>query len=356
MVKSKNYPISLGLTFDDVLLEPRESRVFREDTNLETHLTKKIKLRIPIIAAAMDTVSGSAMAIALGKLGGMAVIHRNCSKEEQVRMVALAKKENVLVGAAVGSNDLERAQMLDRSGVDAIFVDTAHAHNMKVVESAKKIKKHIKAALIVGNIATKEAALELVKFADGIKVGIGPGSICTTRVVAGVGVPQLTAIFDVCEVAKKHGIPVIADGGMRYSGDIVKALAAGAGSVMTGSMLAGTDETPGKIITINGKKFKSHRGMGSLAVMKGNNSSDRYFQKNSKTFVPEGVEAMLPYKGPVSDVVDQLLGGIRSGMGYIGAKTIADMTKRARFIQITNAGLIESHPHDITITKKAPNY
>ena len=352
----KKQSITLGLTFDDVLLEPRESRVSRDDIRLETKLTKKIKLQIPIIAAAMDTVSEVEMAVALGKQGGMAVIHRNCSVEEQVKMVTLVKKTGVLVGAAVGAGDLERAQALDKAGVDAIFVDTAHAHNMRAIDGAKKIKKSIKAALIVGNIATKEAALELAKFADGIKVGIGPGSICTTRIVAGIGVPQLTALLNVCEVAQKYGIPVIADGGMKYSGDAVKALAAGASSIMTGSMLAGTDESPGKIITVDGKKFKSHRGMGSLAVMKGNKSSDRYFQKNVKTYVPEGVEAMVPYKGPVADAIDQLTGGIKSGMGYIGAATIADMPKRARFIQITQAGLIESHPHSIQITKKAPNY
>lgn len=352
----KKPTIALGLTFDDVLLEPRESRVSRDDIRLETQLTKKIKLQVPIIAAAMDTVSEEKMAIALGKQGGMAVIHRNCSIEEQAKIVAVVKKAGVLVGAAVGAGDLERAQALDKAGVDAVFVDTAHAHNMRAVDGAKKIKKAIKAALIVGNIATKEAALELVKFADGIKVGIGPGSICTTRIVAGIGVPQLTALLEVCEVAKKYGVPVIADGGMKYSGDAVKALAAGASSIMTGSMLAGTDESPGKVITVDGKKFKSHRGMGSLAVMKGNKSSDRYFQKNVKTYVPEGVEAMVPYKGPVTEVVEQLTGGIKSGMGYIGAATIADMPKRARFIQITQAGLIESHPHSIQITKKAPNY
>ncbi len=353
MEKSK---ITLGLTFDDVLLEPRESHVSRGDISLATQLTKKIKLQIPILGAAMDTVSGEAMAIALGKLGGMAVIHRNCSVEEQVQMVTMAKKHQVLVGAAVGASDLERAIALDKAGVDAIFVDTAHAHNMRTVEGARKIKKNIKAQLIVGNVATKEAALELVKFADGIKVGIGPGSICTTRVVAGIGVPQLTAVMNVYEVAKKHKIPIIADGGIKYSGDAVKALAAGASSVMLGSMLAGTLESPGELLEMNNQKFKSYRGMGSLVVMEGGKSSDRYFQKDSKNYVPEGVEGMVPFLGPVSEIVDQITGGIKSGMGYIGASNIEGMPKRARFIQITNAGLVESHPHSIVITKKAPNY
>jgi len=352
----KQNKITLALTFDDVLLEPRESNVSREEITLETNLTKKIKLQIPILSAAMDTVSGEEMAIAMGKLGGMAVIHRNCSIEEQVKIVTAVKKHNVLVGAAVGPNDLERAKALDQVGVDAIFVDTAHAHNMKSVQGAKEIKKNIKAELIVGNIATKEATLELVKFADGIKVGIGPGSICTTRVVAGVGVPQLTAVMNVFEIAKKYNVPIIADGGIKFSGDAVKALAAGASSIMLGSMLAGTKESPGEIITIDGREFKEYRGMGSLAVMKGNQSSDRYFQKDSKTYIPEGVEATIAYKGPVADIIEQISGGIKSGMGYIGAKDIKSMPKHAHFVQITHAGLIESHPHSITISKKAPNY
>ena len=234
---------------------------------------------------------------------------------------------------------------------------------MNVVESAKKIKKRVKAQIIVGNIATREAALELVKFADAIKVGVGPGSICTTRVVAGIGVPQLSAILNVAKAVKGR-VPIIADGGMKSSGDIVKALGAGASSAMLGSMLAGTDEAPGKIITIKGpsaslgtgKKYKSYRGMGSFEAMSGGKSSDRYFQKGAKKYVPEGVSALTAYKGKLEDVIYQITGGIKSGMGYIGAKTISDIPKRARFIQITNAGLRESHPHSVTINKKAPNY
>ncbi|MDP3724858.1 MAG: IMP dehydrogenase [Nanoarchaeota archaeon] len=346
----------LGLTFDDVLLEPRESAVVRNEADTKTRLTKKIELQIPIVAAAMDTVSEAAMAIALGRLGGFAVIHRNCSVEAQVAMVREAKQAGVLVGAAVGSYDLERAKALDAAGADAIVVDTAHAHALRTIQGAEEIKKNIKAELIVGNIATKEAAKAICTFADAVKVGVGPGAICTTRVVAGVGVPQLTAILSVAEVARGRGIPVIADGGIKNSGDIVKALAAGASSIMMGSMLAGTDEAPGEVFEINGEKYKSYRGMGSLAVMKGGASSDRYFQKDEKEFVPEGVEGAVTCKGPLKDVIFQMMGGLKSGMCYIGAKTIADMAPQARFIRITQAGIRESHPHSIVITKQPPNY
>ena len=361
--------IRFGLTFDDVLLEPRESGVVRDGAKLETKLTRKIKLQIPILAAAMDTVSEDAMAVSLGRLGGMAVIHRNCSVGRQVEMVKKAKKAGVLAGAAVGSYDLERAKALDQAGADAIVVDTAHGHNLLVIKGAMQIRKAVKAQLIVGNIATREAAAELVKFADAIKVGVGPGSICTTRVVTGIGVPQLTAILDVAKIAARKKIPVIADGGIKYSGDAVKALAAGASVVMLGSMLAGTREAPGKVIKMDGQLYKSYRGMGSLGVMQGGKSSDRYFQApltlpspatgrgiKGGGYVPEGVEAVTLYKGELADVIFQITGGIKSGMGYIGAATIADIPKHARFIQITNAGLQESHPHSVTIIKKSPNY
>ncbi len=349
--------IPLKLTFDDVLLEPRKSPVTRSGADLKTQLTKKIELQIPILSSAMDTVSELDMAIALGKLGGMAVLHRSCTIQDQVAGVKKAKKAGVLVGAATGTADVERAQALAAAGVDAVVVDTAHAHNNFAIEGIKQMRKVLKKTqLIVGNLATAEAARDLLPYADALKVGIGPGSICTTRIVAGVGVPQLSAIMDVVEVASKKKIPVIADGGIKYSGDAVKALAAGASCIMVGSMLAGTDEAPGKVITKNGEKFKSYRGMGSLAVMKQNKSSDRYFQKSAKKFIPEGVEALTPYKGSVVDIIDQLTGGLQSGMGYIGARTIAEMPKQARFVQITAAGLRESHPHSITISKKAPNY
>lgn len=350
----KTFP--LALTFDDVLLEPRASAVSRSEVKLETKLTKKIKLQIPILAAAMDTVSELRMAQTIGKLGGIAVLHRNCPVSRQVTWVKALKKQGLLAGAAVGPGDLERALALDRAGADAIFVDTAHAHNLRALRSAKELKKKLKAELIVGNIATAEAARDLCKFADAVKVGVGPGSICTTRVIAGIGVPQLTAVMEVVKIAGRLNIPVIADGGMRYSGDMVKALAAGASAVMAGGMLAGTAETPGKIVKIKDQFYKTYRGMGSLGVMQGGNSSDRYFQKGAKKYVPEGIEGMVAYKGPVSEVIEQMVGGIRSGMGYIGAADIPAMWKQARFIRITNAGLKESHPHSITILKKSPNY
>ncbi|MCH7492912.1 IMP dehydrogenase [Patescibacteria group bacterium] len=348
--------LTIGLTFDDVLLEPRRSAVVRSEVVLHTQLTKQLTLNIPIISAAMDTVSDAPMAIALGKLGGLAVVHRNCTIAEEVAMVRQARAKKVQVGAAVGPHDMERAKALDQAGASAIFLDCAHAHSVRIIQSAKRMKKSIKAPLVVGNIATKEAAAALVTFADAVKVGIGPGAICTTRVVAGIGVPQLTAIQNVVAVAKKKNIPVIADGGIKYSGDIVKALAAGASSVMLGSLLAGTKEAPGRTLRIKGQLVKSFRGMGSLGAMAKGQSSDRYFQKDNTKYVPEGIEGIVPYKGPVKDVIWQLIGGLKSGMGYIGSKTITDISKQARFIQITNVSLIESHPHGVTITKPAPNY
>lgn len=345
-----------GLTFDDVLLEPRNAGVVRSGVFLLSKLTKKISIDIPVIAAAMDRVSGPEMAIALGKLGGLAVLHRNCSVAEQVAMVKKVKKAKVLVAAAVGPADTERALALDKAGADIIVVDTAHGHNLRALKSAREIKRKIRAQLIYGNIGTAEGAREAAKFADAIKIGIGPGSICTTRVVAGVGVPQLTAVMDCVSEAKKKNVPVVADGGMRYSGDIVKALAAGASTVMLGSMLAGTKEAPGKLIKIKGELYKEYRGMGSYGAMQGGKSTDRYQQKNSKVLVPEGVEAVIKYKGPVADVLAQITGGLQTGMSYIGANSISEMPKMARFIRITNAGLKESHPHSILISKKAPNY
>ena len=345
-----------ALTFDDVLLEPRTSDISRNDISLETFVTKKIKLQIPIISAAMDRVTEAPMAIALGKLGGMGVIHRNCSIEQEVAMVKLVKKAGVIVAASVGPMDTARALALDAAGADAIVVDTAHGQHLGAIRNAKELKKKIKAQLIFGNIATAEAAKPILEFADAIKVGIGPGSICTTRIVAGVGVPQLTAIMDVVSLASKKKVPVIADGGIKYSGDIVKALAAGASCVMLGSMLAGTDEAPGKVITKNGVKYKEYRGMGSLGAMQTNLSSDRYQQKNVKVKVPEGVEAYTPYKGSIDGIITQIVGGLQSGMGYIGAKAIAQMHVQARFVRITNAGLKESHPHSLAHMNKAPNY
>lgn len=353
-MKISDFPI--GLTYDDVLLEPRFSDVVRSEVDLGAQVTKKIKIKIPILAAAMDTVSEAEMGIVLGQLGGLAVLHRNCSVAEEVTMLKKVQAKKLISAASVGPHDIERAKALDKAGADIIVVDCAHAHNKKIIASAKIIKKSIKAQLIVGNIATQEAALEFVKFADAIKVGIGPGSICTTRVVAGIGVPQLTAILNVVAVAKKYKVPVVADGGLKYSGDIVKALAAGASTVMLGSMLAGTKESPGKVIRINGQMVKKYRGMGSLGAMKKGQSSDRYFQKGNKRYVPEGVEGIIPYKGMLEEVIFNMIGGLRSGMGYIGAKNIPQLAVRAKFIRITNASLKESHPHTISINKKAPNY
>ncbi|TET45791.1 IMP dehydrogenase [candidate division TA06 bacterium] len=474
-----------GLTFDDVLLVPRKSSVLPRQVEVATRLTRKLTLNIPLVSAAMDTVTEAEMAIAIAREGGIGVIHKNTTIDEQASQVdrvkrsesgiiqqpitlspdqtigqaiqlmsefsisglpvvggegnllgmltkrdllfedemslkveelmtreglvsvpvgtSLEKAQEVLrkakveklpvvdsegrlkglitakdmmksilypnackdslgrlrVGAAVGISEdtIDRARALANSGADCIVVDTAHGHSEMVMNTARKLKETIKdVELIVGNVATKEATKALIVLgASAIKVGIGPGSICTTRVIAGVGVPQLTAIMDCCAVARAKGVPVIADGGVKYSGDIVKALAAGADSVMVGNLLAGTDESPGETITLEGRRFKVYRAMGSIDAMK-SGSKDRYFQMGAKKLVPEGVEGRVPYRGPVSDTVYQLVGGIRSGMGYCGAKDLGELRRRARFVRVTGAGLRESHPHDVTITKEAPNY
>ena len=348
--------IRKAYTFDDVLLEPRYSEVDIRKVDLKTKVSKNVALDIPIISAAMDTVTESAMAISLARDGGLGVLHRNCTIDEQIAELKKVKESGVLAGAAVGPHDIERAQVLDEVGVDVIFIDCATAHKKDVIESAKKIKDLVKADIAVGNIATADAARELVEFADGIKVGVGPGSICTTRVVSGVGVPQLTAVMDVVSIASEAGVPVIADGGIKYSGDVVKALAAGASAVMLGGVLAGTDEAPGKLITLDGEKYKTYRGMGSLGAMQEGNSSDRYFQKGAKKYVPEGVEGIVRHKGELKEIIYHIIGGLRSGMGYIGANKISEMPKQARFVQITSAGYSESHPHSLSSHEDAPNY
>ena len=479
------------LTFDDVLLKPQASTILPNNVDISTNLTKEIKLNIPIISAAMDTVTESKMAISMSQNGGLGVIHKNYDIETQsyevkkvkryeagivynpitmspnntiedvlnvmekqnisgfpvvdkanklqgiitnrdVRFVinkktkvkdlmtkkvisitqtqskgmssfGLAKKllqENrieklvvtdnnnkciglitvkdiqrgekfpysvkdkngqLLVGAAIGSkpNDLQRAIELDKAGVDILFIDTAHGHSSAVLESFKKIRKKINLPIVVGNIATPEAAKDLIKLgADAIKVGIGPGSICTTRIVAGVGVPQFTAIQDIATITNKNKIPMISDGGIRYSGDIVKALAAGANCIMAGSLFAGTDESPGEVFLFQGRSYKSYRGMGSLGAM-ARGSADRYFQdeiNEAIKLVPEGIEGRIPYKGQVSNVLFQLTGGLRSGMGYTGSKNLTILKKNAKFVRLTNSGINESHVHGVQVTKEAPNY
>ncbi len=474
-----------GLTFDDVLLIPGASDVTPNMIDLHTTLVKGVVLNTPIMTAAMDTVTEAKMAIAIAREGGIGIIHKNMTIEQQADEVDKVKrsengvianpfsltvdhvvsdadnlmgkyrisgvpivdksgklvgiitnrdmrflsdfnqkigdvmtkdnlitapvgttmeeaqailrkhkieklpivdeegylkglitikdiekavqypnsardsKGRLLCGAAIGitGDVLERAGALVEAQVDVLVLDSAHGHSKNIMECLKKVKAaYPNIPVIAGNIATAEAAEDLIAAgADAVKVGIGPGSICTTRVVAGIGVPQITAVYDVAKVAQKHGIPVIADGGIKYSGDIVKAIAAGANVVMLGSLLAGCEESPGETEIYQGRQFKVYRGMGSLAAM-ACGSKDRYFQSGAKKLVPEGVEGRVPYKGAVADSVFQLIGGIRAGMGYCGCPTVDDMHKKAKFVQITSAGLIESHPHDIQITKEAPNY
>ncbi len=476
-----------GLTYDDVLLVPAYSEVLPRTVDLSTKFSRNIELKIPFVTAAMDTVTEAKMAIAIAREGGIGVIHKNMSIEEQARQVAIVKraengmiydpitiqrgstvgaalelmaeyhiggipvvdedrrlvgivtnrdlrfeqetgklidevmtsenlvttdqktdliaaarilqenkieklpvvdKDNRLVGlitykditkakdkpmsckdskgrlrvaAGVGvtADTMERMEALIHAGADAIVIDTAHGHSKFVIEKLKEAKQRFQGVdIVVGNVATGDAARMLVEAgADAIKVGIGPGSICTTRVVAGVGVPQLSAIYDVACALKGTGVPMIADGGLRYSGDVVKALAAGGNCVMIGSLVAGTEESPGETIIFNGRKFKTYRGMGSLEAME-NGSKDRYFQSavaDAKKLVPEGIAGRVPYKGSVQEVIYQLVGGLRSGMGYCGTSTI-EALHTAKFTRITNAGVLESHPHDITITSEAPNY
>ena len=427
MTTSKSKFIETGLTFDDVLLVPSYSEVLPNSVNLHSKFSKNLPMKVPIVSAAMDTVTESKMAIAMAQEGGIGVIHKNLSIEDQsdkVRRVkrsesgmildpiTLSKDDNVsdalgcmkeysiggipiidesgkLIGlitfrdiqkitlkpssnkdefgrlrvaAAIGvaGDSFERARMLFNSGVDALVIDTAHAHTKSVLETIKKIKKEFfNIDIVAGNVATAEAAKFLVKSGiDGIKVGIGPGSICTTRIVAGVGYPQLSAIHNIAKEIKGSGSTIIADGGIKHTGDITKAIAAGADCVMLGSLLAGTHESPGETIILEGRKFKTYRGMGSLEAME-RGSKERYFQSkvdDKNKFVPEGIVGRVPYKGFLVESMHQFIGGLKSGMGYCGAKNISDLKNNSQFVQITRAGLDESHPHNITITKESPNY
>ena len=350
--------IKEALTFDDVTLVPQYSSILPYETITTTNLFKKLKLNIPLISSAMDTVTESKMAIAMGKSGGLGIIHKNLSPNNQALEVKKVKKNNFFVGAAIGTNDedIKRVYKLLESKIDLIVVDTAHGHTKKVLTIIKRIKKISKNCIIcAGNIATGKAAKFLADAgADIVKVGIGPGSICTTRLVTGIGVPQLSAVLNVKKTLKNYNTKIISDGGIKFSGDIAKAIAAGADAVMIGSLFSGTAESPGKTFKYKGKIYKNFRGMGSIGAMS-SGSADRYFQKKSKNiskYVAEGVESIVQFKGPVNKIIYQLIGGLRSSMGYMGAKTIKDLQKKSEFVKITKAGFYESMVHNVDQIKK----
>lgn len=372
---------AFGLTFDDVLLLPGFANFSRSAINLSTNLTKRIKLSTPLVSAPMDTVTESRLAIELGKLGGIGIIHRNLSIGNQALEVKKVKSKKLLAGAAIGASTgfEERIKALSKVRVDVVVVDSAHGFSKGVIETVRFIKKNYKNIdVIAGNIATFDGAKALIEAgADGLRVGMGPGAICTTRIISGMGVPQITAILETVRIAKKLGIPVIADGGIKYSGDMVKALAAGASTVMMGGYFAQSLESPGKTITLKPNEipsrfqrlshvqthylFKEYRGMGSEGAMKKGakiKSEDEFHGKSYKdrVLVAEGVEGLVPVKGSVKELVDQAVGGIKSGMYYVGVKNILELQKKAKFIQITQASLTESHPHDIFVTNPGKNY
>ena len=356
-------PIKEALTFDDVTLAPKYSEILPSETDTGVTLAKNLKLKIPLLSSAMDTVTESKMAIAIAKSGGIGVIHRNLKIETQILEIKKVKKQKLLVGAAVGAgpNEFIRAKAIIKEGVDLIVVDTAHGHTKKVAEIIKFIKKSKSRniALCAGNIATSDAAKFLMKLGvDIIKVGIGPGSICTTRLVAGIGVPQLSAILSVRNGMKNKNVKIISDGGIKYSGDLAKALAAGADAIMIGSLFAGTNETPGKLIKKNGKLFKSFRGMGSVGAMN-KGSADRYFQikqKDRSKYVPEGVEGFVKYKGDVGSIIYKLIGGLKSSMGYLGSRDIIKLRNKPNFVKITKAGFYESMVHNVDVVKNDNKY
>jgi len=370
-----------GLTFDDILLVPGYSDFSRKDINLSTKLSKRIKISIPLVSAPMDTVTEAKLAIELAKLGGIGIIHRNLSVEKQALEVKKVKNKKLLVGAAIGASAgfEARIKALLKVGVDVVVVDSAHGYSKGVIDTVKYIKKnHKNIDVIAGNISTYEGAKALIAAgADGLRVGMGPGAICTTRIISGMGIPQITAITEVFRIAKRFRVPIIADGGIKYSGDMVKALAVGASTVMMGGFFAASIESPGNLITLKKNElpsrfqrmsdmkksyqFKEYRGMGSEGAMKKGakiKSEDEFHGKNYKdrVLVAEGVEGLVPIKGRISDLVDQAIGGIKSGMYYVGAKNILELWKKAKFIQITQASLTESYPHDIFVTNPGKNY
>ena len=355
--------IKEALTFDDVTLAPNYSEILPSEVNTSINLTESLKIEIPLLSSAMDTVTESTMGIAMAKAGGLGIIHRNLDIKEQIKEIRKVKLKKILVGAAVGASEkeLNRAEKILKENLDIIVIDTAHGHTKKVRDIIKKIKKlrPKKTAICAGNIATAEAAKFLVGLGvDIIKVGIGPGSICTTRLVAGIGVPQLSAILNVKKGIGKNKTRIIADGGIKFSGDIAKALAAGADAVMIGSLFAGTNETPGKLIKKNGKLYKSFRGMGSVGAMN-KGSADRYFQKKQKDvskYVPEGVEGFVKYKGDVGSIIYKLIGGLKSSMGYLGSKNIIRLRNKPHFVKITKAGFYESMVHNVDVIKNDSKY
>jgi len=371
-----------GLTFDDVLLLPGYSDFSRSQINLSTNLTRKIKLSIPFVSAPMDTVTEAKLAAVLAKLGGIGIIHRNLTIGDQAREVEKVKKQRLLVGAAIGvSKGFEkRAEALVKAGADVIVVDSAHGFSKGVIEATRYIRKHFpKVEVISGNIATADGAKALIEAgADGLRVGMGPGAICTTRIISGMGVPQITAISETSKIAKKANVPIIADGGIKFSGDTIKALAAGASSIMMGSFFASASESPGKIVILKRDQvpnrflsifnqrnekhpFKEYRGMGSSSAMKKGarvKSEGEFHNKDykDKVLIAEGVEGLVPVKGTVKELIEQAVGGIKSGMYYIGAKDIRELWDKAQFIKITQASLTESHPHSILVTNGGKNY
>ncbi len=379
-VQQTSFP--LGLTFDDVLLLPGFADFSRSEIDLSTQLTKKIKLSLPFVSSPMDTVTESGLAIALAEFGGIGIIHRNLSVSEQAAEVAKVKEKSLLVGAAVGASEgfESRVEALVKAGVDVVVVDSADGYKKNVMDAVTFIKKnYTELDVIGGNIATFGGAEALIKAgADGLRIGMGPGAICTTRIISGMGVPQITAILETVRAAKKHSVSIIADGGIKYSGDMVKALASGASAVMMGSFFASAEESPGKIVELSQDKvphrfqsifkkdqkvykFKEYRGMGSIAAMKKGaevKSEDEYHGKSYKdrVLVAEGVEGLVPVKGTVKELIDQAVGGIKSGMFHVGAKTINELWDKAKFIQITQASLTESHPHSVLITNPGENY